>query len=562
MKKLFYPRIVIFSVLSVIALLALANHNKVLQIFKNGIIIDEYEVSEIDYIEVNDKIPTPTNVIANVLDNAITIRWNEVTNASYDIYRSSDNVNFTLLASGIAQTSYTDSHPVCGTNYYKVRAVIDGMESGYSDSAVGTISGSDMESGVYLGINAFNYQLYPYAIQKISDNTVDGYYAFINSLSPKNGTILCYAVDKAITTLQSVELPSNTTSAYVVTFTDGLDQGSVMMDVPFTDENAYLDALKSRIDSETASGLPIKAFSVGIRGNDVQNSAEIQLFSSSLKKLASYPSDEYSYEVTEMNQVKEKFVDIAEKISTSNYIQTINLRMPGTSDGSLIRFTFDNVGNAANSKVYIEGTFNLSARSLENVRYVGLTSTSGDEIKGIQDGIFVTFTFENVHTSTNTLIDQDKIYEWRSLGSDTWQRNSEFDPSENANIVTTRNSAVIMFVLDCSSSLANDFYRVQSYAKEFVRILKEHSVNTTEVESVSLDRTDMVLSVGETYTLQASVYPATALLQTVEWSSSNPLVAAVDSKGCVTAKASGNAVITARTVDGGHTASCDVTVAN
>ena len=117
-----------------------------------------------------------------------------------------------------------------------------------------------------------------------------------------------------------------------------------------------------------------------------------------------------------------------------------------------------------------------------------------------------------------------------------------------------------MFVLDCSSSLANDFYRVQSYAKEFIRILKEHSVNTTEVESVRLDRTDMVLSVGETYNLQASVYPTTALLQTVEWSSSNPLVATVDSKGCVTAKASGNATITARTVDGGHTASCDVSV--
>jgi hypothetical protein len=148
--------------------------------------------------------------------------------------------------------------------------------------------------------------------------------------------------------------------------------------------------------------------------------------------------------------------------------------MPGGSNGNVIRFTFDNVNSATKSTLYIEGTFNLITRSLENVKYVGLSSTSGTTIKGVVDGIFVTFTFEKVHTDDNKMIQNQFTSEWMYIPSNNiWQINSEFDKNENSDIVTEHSSAAIMLVLDCSSSLADDFVKAQANAKDFISTLYE-----------------------------------------------------------------------------------------
>ena len=173
-----------------------------------------------------------------------------------------------------------------------------------------------------------------------------------------------------------------------------------------------------------------------------------------------------------MAEVNAKFKEIAEKLSQSNYVQTINLKMPGLSNGTRVRFTFDNVNAANKSQIYIEGKFNLKDKSLEDVQYVGLTSTSGTTVKGIVDGIFVNFTFDGVHTDNNVLIKSEFTDEWTYIASNnTWQINSEFDKTENSDIVTERSSAVIMLVLDCSSSLADDFVKAQTNAKDFISTL-------------------------------------------------------------------------------------------
>lgn len=98
------------GILSLIAFLTFAKQEKVLQIFRNGEIIQEYNVNDIDYIEVNDLIPAPDDVNASVENNQITIKWNPVEGATYNIYRSPDNVNFTLLATKLTETTYTDTN--------------------------------------------------------------------------------------------------------------------------------------------------------------------------------------------------------------------------------------------------------------------------------------------------------------------------------------------------------------------------------------------------------------------------------------------------------------------
>lgn len=83
--------------------------------------------------------------------------------------------------------------------------------------------------------------------------------------------------------------------------------------------------------------------------------------------------------------------------------------------------------------------------------------------------------------------------------------------------------------------------------------------NTIAVTGVTLNKTAMVLTVGGTETLTATVEPADATNKSVEWASSNEAVATV-ANGVVTAVKDGTATIAVKTADGGKIASCTLTV--
>src|SRR5665648_961952 len=77
---------------------------------------------------------------------------------------------------------------------------------------------------------------------------------------------------------------------------------------------------------------------------------------------------------------------------------------------------------------------------------------------------------------------------------------------------------------------------------------------------VTLDQASMTLTAGEgTRMLVVTVAPATATNKSVTWSSSAPEVATVVD-GVVTPIIEGTATITVTTVDGGFTATCELTV--
>ena len=212
------------------------------------------------------------------------------------------------------------------------------------------------------------------------------------------------------------------------------------------------------------------AYSIGLRGQDVTDN---NMFTNNLTKLA-YPA-ENAKEVSNISEVNAKFEEIAKTLSASNYIQNVTLNCPVVSNGAKIRFTFDNVTNPAsvkNSKLYIEGTYNFKEKSLENIAYYGMECESGLKVTGVQNGIFVSFSFEKIRTNSNVLIKPASIREWEYVASNSeWQINSEFDTENGAVVEVTRSSAAIMLVLDCSNSLGSLFGTVQSSAKNFIKIL-------------------------------------------------------------------------------------------
>ena len=87
--------------------------------------------------------------------------------------------------------------------------------------------------------------------------------------------------------------------------------------------------------------------------------------------------------------------------------------------------------------------------------------------------------------------------------------------------------------------------------------VKAKAVNVTEV---TLDKTELTLTEGETETLTATVKPDNADNRKVTWSSDKTEIATVDGAGKVTAVKPGEAVVTVTTEDGGKTATCKVTV--
>lgn len=474
MKKLY---VILFVVLTLGTIFTVTAKQKVLKLIQKEEVTQTIPIAEIDYIEIADIIDTPTSVTAKTEGSAISLSWGAVDGATYSIYRSTDNVNYTCIAKDVDDTKYVDRSPATGTNYYKIKASTDGMESEYSAVAVATMSSDDLESGIYLGITGFNKALYTQPITLLSADSESVFDTFVDNLEMKHGTVLYYAVDKTLDALQTCQFPADLSNVAIVTFTDGLDQGSFAAkldenaDVLYETDDEYLDALNTRIRTETVGGNEITAYSIGLRGSDVHDVAKFQ---TNLRMLAS--DNDNAFEVSNMSEVNAKFQEIAEHLTQINNIQTINLTIPAVANGTRIRFTFDNPKDAANSKLYLEGSFNLRERSLYDIEYVGLKSTSGTSVKGIPDGIFVTFTFEGVNTESNTLITSEFTDEWTYITStSSWQINSEFDKKQNSSIETLKSSATIVLILDCSSSIDAQFGTLKNNAKGFIKTLCDAS---------------------------------------------------------------------------------------
>ena len=83
------------------------------------------------------------------------------------------------------------------------------------------------------------------------------------------------------------------------------------------------------------------------------------------------------------------------------------------------------------------------------------------------------------------------------------------------------------------------------------------------VSKVTLNKTSATLVKGDALSLKATVAPNNAGNKAVSWKSSNTSVATVSSRGKVTAKKSGTAIITCTAKDGsGKKATCKITVRN
>ena len=326
------------------------------------------------------------------------------------------------------------------------------------------------KEGLYLGIVGFNSDLYTMPLGLLNQDTKHNFENFVDGLSMQNGTILYHAVNTGLNSLAEAKIPENLINVSVVTFTDGLDQGSYVLSNNYNSGSEYLSAVNSRINNELIGGTNISAYSIGVRGSDV---SDIDGFRNNLNKLSSDPSHNV-FEVNNMSEASEKFAEIAQQLYNQSTFYNVTLKLPAQEPNTKIRFTFDNVDEVHDSQCYIEGTYirTNGKGQLTDIQYVGLESMSGIAVTASSEGIFDVFAFQNLTDLGGNQISTDYVKQWNWLEStEQWQFNSEFTPSGNTEIVNEYKSAMIMLVLDCSSSLGNDFTNMKTAANGFIETL-------------------------------------------------------------------------------------------
>ena len=152
----------------------------------------------------------------------------------------------------------------------------------------------------------------------------------------------------------------------------------------------------------------------------------------------------------------------------------------------------------------------------------------------------------------NDIFDEDNALEVRA----TYTDGSNYLLASNQYTYSVKNSNGTVINTAQAFATEGTYILTVSY-KSYAPQQLELTVSPIHVIDITLN-TDLIrLRVGETAQLTVSINPIDATNQAINWTSSNTSILTVSATGLVTAKAVGQASVTASSVDGNHTATCD-----
>lgn len=221
---------------------------------------------------------------------------------------------------------------------------------------------------------------------------------------------------------------------------------------------------------------------------------------------------------------------------------------------------------------------------------IALTLSSEEVIRGSQDEVTIALNLAN-NTEGLRLIagiityDTDKLEfvsaEMHGLESATAYRSiSHHDPTKEIVFNASCGGQISAPAIDDNGDIATITFKIKEGATgnanvtfnvddvagyDFSRIEDYVVTNSTitikvPTTGITLDSTSLTLNAGSEQKLNATIEPSDATEKAITWTSSNEEIATVAEDGTVTAVGIGNATITATTVDGNHSASCEVEV--
>ena len=215
--------------------------------------------------------------------------------------------------------------------------------------------------------------------------------------------------------------------------------------------------------------------------------------------------------------------------------------VPATVDGSTITIT-DDEAELTVFTCYLESSNDPNSTRLKI---------------GTQD--LYTNNADGLRMFTMTDNEAGKHWHYRGDGKDLlWFFKDTEDPT---GLGYNDTSQTYKYYLECSSGIFTDNHVSTTSLANSQNLPKMYLfTRAVDATGVSLNKSSVTIEAGLTETLTATVSPENATNKNVTWTTSNASVATVVD-GVVTAVAPGSAVITVTTEDGGHKASCTVTVA-
>lgn len=355
---------------------------------------------------------------------------------------------------------------------------------------------ASLKSGIYFGITAFNHLPRFMPLQVIDGSNKQDFQQFVNAQEMDDYTYLYYSVDEAIEALLSRNYPKDLNSVAIITFTDGNDDGSleVAPNSSWTDIE-YQSYISNKIKNTAVQRKKLEAFSIGLKGEDIGD-YNYELFSSNLLALASDPIK--ATEVSNMSEVEYNLNQIIDQLQESWQNKKVQVKINMRGTGDIIRFTLDKTRSEMNndpekSDLWIEGVFSRDDLSLNNVIYHGFTSTSGDKVVAeqvkVDNKTKYQFTFENLRDNNGEILVTGEINFWhKNSSTPAWQPHTEFGGGSDVQTETEYSSAVVMLVMDCSSSLGeSDFVKLKSVVNSVIERLADKKSN---INIITLDDED------------------------------------------------------------------------
>jgi fibronectin type 3 domain-containing protein len=140
-------------------------------------------------------LPYPSNLVAIAGDKQVSLTWMAATGASsYNVKRSTSNSGpFVEIATGVADSNYTDTTVAEGTTYYYVvSAIVENIESNNSNSANATPTAPAQGNRAILEIHMMNGQEFEY---DLSMDEVNGFIQWYNNRAAGSGPAM-YIMNK------------------------------------------------------------------------------------------------------------------------------------------------------------------------------------------------------------------------------------------------------------------------------------------------------------------------------------------------------------------------------
>lgn len=227
--------------------------------------------------------------------------------------------------------------------------------------------------------------------------------------------------------------------------------------------------------------------------------------------------------------------DVTASAKDVNISSTTHVKVVITPTGVEAPETLELVTNGENSK-------NLDAKMTpEDATEVKLTYTSSDEsVATVDENGLVTAVADGECTITTYVVADAPATAETATQETAAVVTDEETPTEGENSEATADSETV--------TVPDNLDAAFGVVPEGLSATTKVTV-TTKVESITLDKTEGILNVGNTVTITATVAPEVATNPAVTWSSSDESVATVDETGKITAVAVGNATITATSED-------------